>query len=285
MKLLPTKINPKPILKKIPGVISGYVLEHKGAVLTGGVIVCNTAGIALTYKNSPKIHSIISETREKLADPNLIEDERVKVRRETIKDLVPLVTPIIMFYTGSVTCAVVNQKQNETKIAALTAGLTLAQNTIAEYDLFKEETRKEVGGEKYKDIQQEVANDVAERAVSRVLPTPRPKEEIFYLDYLGIYFSSTVDRVKAAMENVNGILRRNGAAGESYGHATHRGNEIVTLADICCELDVPNNEIPQFAEEAYYEGGEEITWLIGTTDKYGYAIHSLLFVTRPTNLV
>ena len=281
---LPT-INFKPVLKKIPGVISGYVLEHKGAVLTGGTIVCNAAGIAITYKNSPAIHGIISSTREVLKDPDLTIEERKEIRKKSILELAPLVTPIIIFFAGSTTCAIVNQKQNEAKIAALTAGLTLAQNTISEYDLFKEETRKEIGEEKYKEIEQEVANDVADKAVSRVLPTPRPKEEIFYFDYMGLYFSSTVDRVKAAMDNVNGILRRNGVAGESYGHATHRGNEIVTLADICCELGVPNNEIPQFAEEAYYEGGEEINWYIGTTDKYGYAIHSLLIPKKPTNLV
>lgn len=281
---LPT-INLKPVLKKIPGVISGYVLEHKGAVLTGGTIVCNAAGIAITYKNSPAIHGIISSTKEVLKDPDLTIDERKEIRKKSLLELAPLVTPIIIFFAGSTTCAIVNQKQNEAKIAALTAGLTLAQNTISEYELFKEETRKEIGEEKYKEIEQEVANDVADKAVSRVLPTPRPKEEIFYFDYMGLYFSSTVDRVKAAMDNVNGILRRNGVAGESYGHATHRGNEIVTLADICCELGVPNNEIPQFAEEAYYEGGEEISWYIGTTDKYGYAIHSLLIPKKPTNLV
>ena len=281
---LPT-INLKPVLKKIPGVISGYVLEHKGAVLTGGTIVCNAAGIAITYKNSPAIHGIISSTKEVLKDPDLTIEERKEIRKKSLLELAPLVAPIIIFFAGSTTCAIVNQKQNEAKIAALTAGLTLAQNTISEYDLFKEETRKEIGEEKYKEIEQEVANDVADKAVSRVLPTPRPKEEIFYFDYMGLYFSSTVDRVKAAMDNVNGILRRNGVAGESYGHATHRGNEIVTLADICCELGVPNNEIPQFAEEAYYEGGSEINWYIGTTDKYGCAIHSLLITSRPTNLV
>lgn len=279
------KVNVKPVLKKIPGVISGYVLEHKGAVLTGGTIVCNAAGIAITYKNSPQIHGIISSTREVLKDPDLSIEERKEIRKKSLLELAPLVAPIFIFFAGSTTCAIVNQKQNEAKIAALTAGLTLAQNTISEYDLFKEETRKEVGEEKYKEIEQEVANDVADRAISRVLPTPGPKEEIFYLDYLGLYFSSTVDRVKAAMDNVNGILRRNGVAGESYGHPVHRGNEVVTLGDICSELGVPNSEVPPFADEAYFEGGSEISWYIGTTDKYGCAIHSLLITSRPTNLV
>lgn len=283
-KLLPT-INPKPFLKKLPGIISGYVLEHQGAVLTGGTIVCNAAGIAITYKNSPIIHGIIADTRLYLQQADLGEEERKRVRKEAILEMSRLVAPIIIFFAGSTACAVINQKKNEAKIATLTAALTMAQNTISEYDLFREETRKEVGEEKYKEIQQEVANDVADRAVERVLPTPRPKEELFYFDYLGIFFSSTVDRVKAAMDNVNGVLRRNGIAGESYGHATHRGNEVVTYADICCELGVPRNEIPQFAEESYFEGGNEIDWYIGTTDKYGYAIHSLLITDRPTNLV
>lgn len=290
MKLLPTKIDPKPILKKIPGVISGYVLEHKGAVLTGGVIACNTAGIALTYKNSPKIHSIISEAREALSDPNLTEDVRVKIRRETIKELVPLVTPIFIFYAGSVTCAVVNQKQNEAKIATLTAGLTLAQNTIAEYDLFKEETRKEVGEEKYREIQQEVADRSIEETYTRYLPEARPGEKLFYLTNLGLFFSAEgEEHVKEIMKKIEGIITRNGVAGESYGNMTHRGNEIVTYANICEELRIPDENIPAIADELYFEGGRPFRWATGVSptkrDKYGNAIFLLTIVDSPTNLV
>lgn len=285
MKRLLSTIKPKQLLQKIRGVISGYVLEHQGSVLTGGTIVCNILGISITYKNSPAIHGIISSTRQALRDPDLSEEDRKKIQKDALIELARLVSPIVLFFAGSTACAIINQKKSEAKIATLTAALTMAQNTISEYDLFKEEVRNDVGEEKYREIQQEVADDVADRAVAKALPIVNPKEELFYFDYLGIFFSSTVDRVKAAMNNVNGILRRNGIAGESYGHATHRGNEIVTYADICCELGVPNEDIPQFAEESYFEGGEEIDWYIGTTDKYGSAIHSLLISSRPTNLV
>ena len=281
---LPT-IKPKQVLQKIRGVISGYLLEHQGTALTAGIIVCNAAGISVTYKNSPAIHGIISTTRQALRDPDLSEEDRKKIQKEAMLELTKLVSPIIIFFAGSTACAIINQKKNEAMITTLTAALTVAQNTISEYNVFKEEVRKDVGEEKYREIQQEIADDVADRAVAKALPTVNPKEELFYFDYLGIFFSSTVDRVKAAMNNVNGILRRNGIAGESYGHATHRGNEIVTYADICCELGVPNEDIPQFAEESYFEGGEEIDWYIGTTDKYGSAIHSLLISSRPSNLV
>ena len=287
-KLLPT-INLKPFLKKLPGIISRYVLEHQGAVLTGGVIVCNAAGIAATYKNSPEIHRIIADTRLYLQQADLGLEERNETRKKALLELCPLVAPIIIFFTGSTACAIVNQKQNEAKITALTAGLTLAQNTIAEYDLFKEETRKEVGEEKYKEIQQEVSNRYTDRVINDILPTPRPGEELFYFATIGKFFSAKGQiEVKNTMERINDVLAENGIAGKGYGNVSHRGNEIIRLSDICSELNMDREDVPVIADDVYWESGlcNRIDYCIGYRDLYpdGPSIHTLALFTKPTNL-
>lgn len=281
---LPT-INPKPLLKKIPGAVSGYVLEHQGTVLTGGTIVCNAAGIAVTYKNSPEIHRIISETRALLRQEDLTEEDQKRIQKYALIELSKLVAPIIIFFAGSTVCAIVNQKKNEAKIATLTAALTMAQNTISEYDLFKEEVRKDVGEEKYREIQQEVATKTVERQIQGSVFTPKPGEKAVWFPYIGKFISTTEPKIDAVMSNVNGVLRRNGIAGESYGNRTFKGNEIILLSDICRDLGMEPNDIPLFADEFGYIGGEdEIRYYVGSTNMYGEAYLCLLLDTKPSEL-
>lgn len=264
-------IGKKQLVKRSMKWLSQFVLEHKGTLLTGSTIFFNAAGIAITYKNSPEIHDVIYTTKKKIAslDPadGNYEDLKKQIYQEGFRKLVPLVTPIILFFAGSTTAAIVNQKQNEAKIATLTAALSLAQSTISEYDLFKEEARKELGEEKFNKLQDEVTQKRVEELTVDQFDGVKvnPGDYLCCIPDFNLFFSGTKDRMILAMERANGVLRSNGRDGRSYGHGSRYGNEIVQVADILFELGDPQIEIPAIASAIEFEAGrvDEIKYRIG----------------------
>lgn len=265
------EISKKHLLKNFFGGVSRIVLEHKGTVLTGSTIVCNALGIAVAYRNSPKIHAIIEQYHRNVSclDKNmeLYEQYKKQYLKEALAAIAPLIAPIIFFFAGSTVSAIVNQKQNEAKIATLTAALSLAQSTISEYDLFKEEAKKELGEEKFQQIESEVAKRrVDETPIERIESVKVGVDEwLCCIPDLNIFFSGTKERMELAMDRVNGVLMSNGRDGRSYGHTTH-GDEIVQLSDILYELNDPQIEIPAIAEK--------IQWDAGKTNYISYRIDS-----------
>lgn len=245
----------KEAIKQIVDRVMKPVYEHEGAFLTGATIVFNTASLAVVYRNSPRIHSIINNTRMFVKYSGCTEEERKDTYRQTLKDLVPLLTPIILLYAASVATPIINHKKNEAKIATLTAALSLAQTTITEYDKFSEEVRKEVGDEKYQEIKNEVTQ---QQVVASNSPIPQiaPGEVLCYIPDWDIFFSGTKERVDNVFERVNVVMHNNGADGKSYGRVSHRGNEIVTYGDILREFKIgKDRDIPVLADELIWEAG------------------------------
>lgn len=233
--------------------ISKFVIAHEGLLFTGGTIAFNAAGIAATYKNAPKIQQIISDTKTALAEA---EDEEVKRKLavDSFKQLLPLVSPIAIFFVASATCAIVGHKKSQAKIATLTAALTLAQSTINDYDLFKKEVEKEVGEEKFKEINDTVVKDSIEQKITNhELPAafmnPRRGEYPVCIPLFGIYFTSTAARIDMAFEHINQCLDDNGSTGKySYGNENEIGGEIVYVSDLCDELGVFEDDRPDIVK-------------------------------------
>lgn len=274
------EISKKHLLKNFFGGVSRIVLEHKGTVLTGSTIVCNALGIAVTYRNSPKIHAIIEQYHRNVSclDKNmdLYEQYKKQYLKDALAAIAPLIAPIIFFFAGSTVSAIVNQKQNEAKIATLTAALSLAQSTISEYDLFKEEAKKELGEEKFQQIEKEVIQKKMEELPKERIQQIdgiqiRPGEYLCGIPDFNIFFSGTQDRLVLAMDRVNAVLSSNGRDGRSYGNSDKYGNEVVTYADILGELNDPNIDIPDIANS--------LRWDAGRVDAIRYSIDSLKLKT------
>lgn len=228
----------KELPKEIANNIWIFTKSHSASLLTGSTIACNAAGIITTYKNSPKIHVILEDAQHKF---NSVEDkeEKRKIALDTFKRLIPLVTPIIIFFTASSVSAIVNHKKSEAKIAALSAALSLAKTTIDEYDSFSNKVKEEIGEESYTDIRREVAKERAEQVVSRTtFSGVQLGEYLCCIPEYGIFFSGTQDKMNLAMERANTILSENGMHGKSYGYTNRYGDEIVRVADILDELGI-----------------------------------------------
>lgn len=254
-------ISKKHLLRTARDSICNFVLEHKGTVLTGITISFNAAGIAVTYKNSPKIHDIIAQYYRDVSclDKNmeLYNAYKSAYLKNTLVSIAPLVTPIIFFFAGSTTAAIVNQKQNEAKIATLTAALSMAQSTISEYNLFKEEAKKELGEEKFNEIQETVAKERVEKLPYDASSGIKVEigDVLCCIPDFNIFFSSTRERINMAMDRVNAVLASNGRDGRSYGHDRY-GSEIVTYCDILMELDDPQIDIPDLAASIYWDASK-----------------------------
>lgn len=265
----PLRVLNKATIKKGIGEVSKIVLEHENTILTGTTITCNAIGIAITYRNSPKIHDIILVTKDRL---NECEDDNAK--KQIIKDglfaMTPLMLPIIIFFSGSTAAAIINQKKSEAKIATLTAALSLAQSTISEYDLFKEEVKKEIGEKKFEEIRKEVndqrVNTYAPQAVWRVWRDAG--YEVCWIPDFDYFFPSTPDKIELAWKNIDMVFERNGRDGKGYGFE-YDGNEIVSYADIIRELTKNVKDV--YFEPYYGRFPETVGWEAG---KIPYITHS-----------
>lgn len=261
------------VVKNAGKEVSKFVLAHEGLLFTGGTIAFNAAGIVATYKNAARIQQIISETRETLKTIGG-EDEKKQCVKVALKELTPLVAPIIIFFVGSTTCAVVGHKKSQAKIATLTAALSLAQSTINEYDLFKKEVEAKVGEEAFKEIKTEVVgkqieDDLAsDKVPSKYVNTTMGAigEVLIYIPDFGVYFTGSQSRIEMAFEHINLCLSDNGATGKySYGSENELGGEIVFVEDLFDELGVPNEARPGLARDMGWDASRNscVTYWIG----------------------
>lgn len=237
--------------------VTKFALAHEGLFYTGGTIAFNAAGIAATYKNAPKIQTIISDTRETL---KVIDDDEEKKQciMAALRQLLPLTAPIIIFFISSTACAVIGHKKSQAKIATLTAALALAQSTISEYDIFKKEVEKEIGTEKFREIKteavgQNIEKDIKENNVpTKYLNTNIGSlgEVLICIPDFGIYFTGTAARIDMAFEHVNQCLSDNGKTGAyTYANENEFGGEIVFVDDLCDVLGVPGDSRPRLTKD------------------------------------
>lgn len=153
-------------LKRVPANIGTWFVAHESTLLPVAAEVSSGVAIFFAVKNSRFIMDTIDEARMALShtgDP----EERHQIYLATLKEIGPKVAPIAGFYGGSIALTVINKKQNDKKIADLTAALTLSQNALVQYQLWKKEAEKQIGKEKV----EEVSKTVAQKEVDADPPT------------------------------------------------------------------------------------------------------------------
>jgi len=268
-----TVVTKNEVVKNAGKEVSKFIFAHEGLLFTGGTVAFNFAGIVATYKNAPEIQRIIFETRETLKVIEA-EDEKKQCVRTAIKELAPLVAPIIIFFVGSTTCAVVGHKKSQAKIATLTAALSLAQSTINEYDVFKKEVKEKVGEETFREIKNEVtAKQIEEDIKENKVPSKYVNTTVgtlgkvlIYIPDFGIYFTGTMPGIEMAFERINLCLSDNGATGKySYGNENEFGGEIVFVDNLLDELAIPEEDRPRIVKNMGWDAQQtsHVTYWVG----------------------
>lgn len=223
--------------------------KHDAALFTIGSIGFGVATNIVVYHESVRIHEIIKVTKDTLAkteDP----DERNGIIKCALKDLAKPVAKISALAAMSIACSVAmfkKSKSQDAKIASLTtevaAATTLAHTTIQEYQDFKRQVVKDVGEEKYKEIEnaatkERIERDLSEGSVSRTVINGDPGLTLICIPYFNIYYYGSRSRIETAMERINNCLRYKGGSNGEYCYSQYNefGNPIVMFSDLLDEL-------------------------------------------------
>lgn len=197
-----------PVTKsKVMQAVGKFYLAHEGAILTGGTIGFSLATTAVTYRNATKINHELSEAKKRLAVATT-QDQKNEVYASTLKALVPLVAPIVLFQTATICTALYSKKQYDKKLAAAASALTIAEQAVAQYQAWQKETEEALGEKKYKKLQKEVAeNTIYEASSEPVNQKQSESDQLFYEPVTGQLFWSNPDKVNLAWVKYREELR------------------------------------------------------------------------------
>ena len=187
------------VVSKVTSEVSKFYVAHESAILTGGTIGFSIATTAATYKNSAAINQILEETKEALwrADS---EDEKKLIYKTTLKELTPLVLPIILFQSATIGCALYSKRRSDKKLAAAAGALSIAQEAIARYQQFQKETESALGEKKYAKLQNDIYKNqtIDGRRFTSIASEGAPGEVLIIDKYSGRPFWATTGQCEMA---------------------------------------------------------------------------------------
>lgn len=138
--------------------IGNFYATHESTILTGGSIGFSLATTAVTFRNAPKITNEILMAKEDLAMCET-EEERKAIYMDTLKRIVPLAAPILLFQTAQIACTIGQKKERDRKLAEAGAALTIANNVISQYKDFKRKAEEVLGEKKVEKVEKELAQE------------------------------------------------------------------------------------------------------------------------------
>jgi len=203
--------------------VTKFCSDHKTTLLAGSTIGFSITTTAIVFKNSPMIHQIIWDTRDAVEAANT-EEEKKMIYKAAIKDLAPLVAPIIFFQAGTIVTTIMSKKDSDKKdvrIAELTSAAAVASQAIEQYQLFQKEAEAQLGEKKLAKVREAISAKDGEKIIDLEVG---PGEFIFRDHYCGHIFKGTKDTVRLACERLS-----NEAKDNDYGVAVLNGEYYRTL--------------------------------------------------------
>lgn len=250
------------VVSAVTGEVGKFYLNHESAILTGGTIGFSLATTALTIKNSRQINYILDIARNSL-EACQTKEERNEVFAETLKQLAPLVLPIMLFQAATIGCALYSKKQADKKLAAAAGALSIANEAIARYEAFQKQTEEALGEKKYEKLQNDIyKNEQVDGRRFSTLPLEGAPGEILMIDkYSGRPFWSTVDRVENAAREMSRMIGPKGGSDmvsidDYYGlignvDLTSQESELATRFGYVADADGLNGISAKFADTHY----------------------------------
>lgn len=215
---LMTKIFKNKVVGKITGEVGKFYLAHESTILTSGAIGFSVATTAVTFRNADKIKNVLTEASYILQDMKAQGAPKQEINNfymSTIKELTPLVLPIIGFQAATITCSILSKKRSdkiESKLAETAGALSIAQAAIAQYQSFQKEAEEQLGEKKYKKIMDDIYKnqEVDGRRFTALASEGAPGEVLMIDKYSGRPFWSTIEKVEFAAREVGRCLAPNG---------------------------------------------------------------------------
>lgn len=199
------------VVSKVTSEISKFYVAHESAILTGGTIGFSLATTITMYKNADEIKKVLENAKETLyyADS---EDEKKLIYKTTLKQLVPLVLPIMIFQGMTIGCALYSKRQSDKKLAAAAGALSIAQEAIARYQQFQKDAQEALGEKKYAKLQNDIYKNqtVDGRRFTNIASEGAPGEVLIIDKYSGRPFWSTTGQCEMAAWEIKRRLSPDG---------------------------------------------------------------------------
>lgn len=176
-----------------------FIDRNSTTILTcvGSAGVIATA--VLSAKATPKALQLIENAKEEKGE------ELTKL--ETVKAAAPVYIPAVLVGASTIACVVGAQVLNKRKQAALMSAYALLDNSYKEY---KKKVKELYGEEADKNVKNELAKDKYEKQEVKV--SENPGMQLFYDEYSGRYFESTLETVLKAEYHINRLIATDYAA-------------------------------------------------------------------------
>lgn len=211
-----TKLMGNKYIGPVLGGLAKFYISNESLILTTGTIGFSLATTAVTLKNAEKISITLNSARDALAQCNTRE-EKSSVYRLFLKEMAPLILPIVIFQSATIGCAILNKKRSdklEMKLAETAGALTIAQTAISQYQNFQKEASEVLGEEKYVELHDEIgaAKEYDGTRWANIAQQGAPGEQLFIDMYTGKPFWCTFDRIDNAAKELSRMIGPNGTA-------------------------------------------------------------------------
>lgn len=208
---LVVKILGNAAVSKALGTMGSFYIAHRSTILTTGTIGFSWAATGMAMKNSAQISYILADYRAASQNCNT-KEERNHLCVVTLKELIPLVAPIIIFEAAATTFSIFSKKHTdklEAKLAETAGALSIAQAAIAQYQSFQKEAEQALGEEKYSQIQEEIygSKDVDGKRFTAIASEGAPGETLFIDKYSGRPFWCSYERIRFAASRISDKVR------------------------------------------------------------------------------
>lgn len=212
------KVMQNKVISKVGGEVAKFYLAHESTILTTGTIGFSLATTAITYRNADKIKSVLAEASYILADlkeQGASKEEINDFYISTIKELSPLIAPIIIFQAATITCSVMNKKHSdklESKLAETAGALSIAQAAIAQYQAFQKEAEESLGEKKYAKLVDDINKnkEFDGKRFTSLASEGAPGEVLMIDKYSGRPFWSRPEKVEYAAKELGRMVSPNG---------------------------------------------------------------------------
>ncbi len=178
-------------MNKLLGQAEQFIKRNSSTILTciGGIGVVATS--VMTAKATTKVSFLLKQAEEKKGD-NL-------TKKETFNVAAPSYIPPILIGVSTIACIFGANALNKRQQASMISAYALLENSYKEY---KRKVKDVYGEEAEKDVRVEIAKDKFEDS-----DAPRDEnKQLFYDEFSGRYFESTMENVLRAEYKLNRLL-------------------------------------------------------------------------------
>ena len=181
--------------------IENFIRQNKSSILAIGGAIGMVVSVGLAIRNTAKYKDIIHSKK----------DEEIG-NVEKLKIAVPLYLPVALLTGSSLACIISATVLNAKQQKSITAAYILLENGFKQY---KDKVEELYGGDTTRTIKTELTNDKFEEKKPQLKIS---ENDLFYDEYRGEFFESTLDNVREAMYHVNRnfILRGYSTLNEVY---------------------------------------------------------------------